>query len=95
MALLFGFGLEKYLQRMEERIMAKADEILALQQALDEATNEIASDLARLREDLAGGVSAEKAEEIRAKLQTQVDRLTVLGQDPEDPIPAPEPPPEP
>lgn len=59
--------------------MSAVDDVLA---QLDTATNEIATDLARLRDEVAGDDSA-----TAAKFQPLLDRLTQLAQDPENPVP--------
>ena len=57
---------------------------------MNEATNEVASDLAALRAEivsLLGGISAEGADEVIAQLESIEARLKALGEDPIDPIP--------
>jgi hypothetical protein len=62
------------LTRLEKRMSAVDDVIVKL----DEATDEIAADLAKLRDEVAGGDTA-----VAARFQPLVDRLTALGKDPE------------
>jgi hypothetical protein len=57
---------------------------------LDVATNELASDLAALRDEVAGLDAG-----IAAKFEPLVSRLELMGSDPADPIPDVEPLPEP
>jgi hypothetical protein len=75
------------LEQKVDQLMAVSQEIKSLVSQIDAATNEIAADLTALRDQIAGGVDAATAEEIRAGLQTQVERLTALGQDPANPVP--------
>lgn len=72
-----------------EKLMSKATEINELVTAMNDATNEIASDLEALRAQIAGGLSAEEAADVVAKLDGLKARLVALGQDPADPVPAP------
>lgn len=67
--------------------MSKVDEVI---EALNTATDEIAKDLADLRDEIAGMDPA-----TAAKFQPLLDRLTELGKDPANPVPTPEPTPEP
>ncbi len=69
--------------------MTVAGDIQNLITQIDEATNEVASDLQALRDQLANGVSAEDAASIQARLDAAATRLRVLGADPENPVPAP------
>lgn len=59
--------------------MTAVDDIIS---QLDDATNEIASDLAALRDEVAAGDTG-----TAAKFQPLLDRLTALGQDPANPVP--------
>jgi outer membrane biosynthesis protein TonB len=61
----------------------------------DTATNEVAKDLADLRAQITGGISAEDAAPLVAKLAATEARLTALGADPENPVPQPTPTPAP
>lgn len=67
--------------------MSKATEIQAVLDQVDTATNEVAADLQALRDQLAGGVTADEATGIQARLTALADRLTVMGKDPENPAP--------
>jgi predicted transcriptional regulator len=71
-------------------IMSKLQDINDLIARLNAATNEVASDLSKLREDikgLLGGVSSAEADAVIASLDEASDRLEVVGADPTDPIP--------
>jgi RecA-family ATPase len=73
--------------RQGAQIMSKASEIQAILDQIDTATNEVASDIQKLRDDLAGGVTAEEATGIQTRLTVLSDRLTAMGKDPENPAP--------
>lgn len=70
--------VELRLARLEQH-MSRVDDVIA---ELNDATNEIASDLDRLRGEVSNldAVTAEKFTPL-------VDRLRSLGQDPENPVP--------
>jgi len=59
--------------------MSAVDDVIA---QLDTATNEIAADLAALRDAVAGNDAA-----TAAKFTPLLDRLTALGADPQNPVP--------
>lgn len=64
--------------------MARQEDVNRIIQELDAATNEIASDLERLRGEVAAGtVSADSV----TALDGMVARLKALGADPENPVP--------
>jgi predicted nucleic acid-binding Zn-ribbon protein len=75
------------LQAQGERLMSKATDIQQLVTDINTATNEVASDLQRLRDQIAGGLSADEATTVVTQLDALKNRLTVLGQDPENPVP--------
>ena len=93
-------SFKKQLSEMEAKLMSKADEILAAQDALaakfDAATNEVDKDLKALRDELAaniaGGLTADQATSVLANLDAKLgpisDRLVELGKDPANPVPA-------
>lgn len=70
--------LERRTSVLEYRVTA-TDDVIA---QLNTATDEIARDLQDLRDQVAGGDAA-----AAAKFQPLIDRLTALGQDPENPVP--------
>lgn len=59
------------------------DKLVEISAQLDAATNELASDLAALRAEIADKVSPETL----AKLDANVARLVELGKDPTNPVP--------
>lgn len=62
------------------------EKITQLSQRLDAATNEIAKDLQALRDAIANNTVSE--EQLTA-LDSTITRLEAMGQDPENPVPAP------
>lgn len=75
---------------MRSQIMATAEEYAA---RLDAATNEVASDLQSVRDELAAlrdGLEVDKQAAVDAALvhlDAPIARLEALGQDPADPVP--------
>lgn len=91
-----AWRLEELGHELKEEVMSKADEVKAQVAkgfaAIDAATNEIASDLTRLREQVGGitsGMTGEETEALKADLDAKfgplVARLEELGKDPGDP----------
>ena len=76
---------QRYITMMGERMAATDDLVVRL----DAATNELAADLAALRDEVAGLDAG-----VAAKFEPLVSRLEALGQDPTNPVPEPEPSPE-
>ena len=73
--------------------MSKAQEILDLIAQFNDATNEVAKDIAALRQQLAdsstgGGLTQAEAQEVADKLSVAHARLVALGADSDDPVPA-------
>lgn len=81
-ALIDKYSLSKILNRLDrlETGMSQVDDVLA---ELNAATNDIAEDLERLREEVANS-DASTAE----KFVPLVERLRALAVDPENPVPA-------
>ena len=67
--------------------MSKATEIKSVLDQVDQATNEVASDLEALRGRITAGLSDTEAEEIKLRLDTLRQRLEVMGQDADNPVP--------
>lgn len=75
----------KTILKNQTLIMAKQEKMDAMLTRLDAATNEIASDLAALREEIKDSVSQESLDKLDANIST----LEGLGADPADPVPEP------
>jgi hypothetical protein len=73
------------LQAQMGRVMAKQEDFDARMGLMDAATNEIASDLQALRDELKAGGAVSDAN--LATLDAKIARLQVLGADPIDPVP--------
>lgn len=87
---MFKCKVIEALRRLEaklEVLMAVAQDIKALLAQIDAATNQIATRIQQLSDRLAGGVSAEEAQEIQQQLAAEVSRLQALGADPTNPVP--------
>lgn len=75
----------------QEKIMGINEQLLEYSRRLDAASNEIAADLKKLRDEIKSGEPV--TPETLAKLDANVARLEEMGVDPVEPIPAPEVPP--
>lgn len=80
-------SLSRDIRRHLDIIMTTAKDLNDLMDKFDTATNEVASDLTRLRDEVANGISQADAAPFQARLTTAIDRLTVLGEDPQNPVP--------
>lgn len=82
-ALIDKYSLSKILNRLDrlELDVSQVDEVLT---ALNEATNDIAEDLDRLRDEVANSDAT-----TAAKFEPLVGRLRALAVDPENPVPTP------
>lgn len=81
----------RFLQ-LNERIgvlMAVSQDIKDLCAQLDTATNAVAAEIQSLMDQISNGVSPTDAVDIKARLGALKDRLTALGQDPNNPVPTP------
>lgn len=83
---LWSYVLDQtdHITMIGERVMAQVDDVAA---RLAAATDELARDLETLRQEVAG-----LDESVAAKFEPLVSRLEAMGADPQDPVPAPEPP---
>ena len=83
----------KQLTRIGDALMALKDEFTALVTALDTATNQVATQLAKMQTEITGllanpnSITNDDKVAVEATFQTQIDRLTTMGKDPENPIP--------
>ena len=75
--------------------MALKDELSALVTALNNATNSVAAEIAKLKQQIAdllanpNSITDADKQAIEQGFQAQIDRLTALGQDPGNPVPTP------
>jgi len=76
------------IRKWEERIMGAYTDITTLLVAVDEHTNEIATRIQALIDQIGAGLTPAQAEEIKIALQAEVAKLDALAADPNDPIPA-------
>ena len=83
----------RQLTRIGDVLVALKDELQALITALNTATNSVADEIAKLKQQIADllanpdSITPEDKAAIEAGLQAQVDRLTALGADPANPVP--------
>jgi ABC-type transporter Mla subunit MlaD len=81
------------LTRIGDAFMALKDELTALATAVDTATNAVAAEMEKTRQQVAdllanpNSITDADKTEVEAAFQKQIDRLTVLGQDPANPVP--------
>jgi hypothetical protein len=89
-------GMDKLIQavnKLGDNIMALKDELTTLVTAVDNATNAVATQLDKLKTEIAGLLAAPNSitnddkVAFEAAMQTQIDRLNSLGADPADPVP--------
>lgn len=78
----YVLGQTEHITMMGERTMALVDDLVA---RLSAATDELASDLEALRQEVAG-----LDENVAAKFEPLVSRLEAMGRDPENPVPGTE-----
>lgn len=84
-------GLTQTLSRISEDLMARTQEFTDLVTRLDAATNELASDLQALRDQIANGLSQTDTDAVLATLDSKIATLEALGADPNNPVPTPAP----
>ena len=76
--------------------MGALEDFEAVLGRIDTATNDVAADLRKLRDDLANaGLSVEQEAAVLGKLDAAATALEAVAADPADPVPTPEPQPEP
>ena len=93
-------GMDKLIQavnKLGDNVMALKDELTALVTAVDNATNAVATQLDKLKTEIAGllanpnSITNDDKVAFEADMQKQIDRLNMLGADESNPVP-PEPP---
>ena len=76
------------LERKVDLLMATVkQDFEALRQAIDDATNQVAARIDRLSQGIRNSMSDQEVAELKAGFKAEVDRLTLLGQDPQNPVP--------
>lgn len=80
--------LKKFL---EEKFMSIAKDFESLRKAMDEETTAVAARIDKLTEGLKNSMTDEEVEELKAGFGALSNRLTALGQDPNNPVPPPPP----
>ena len=104
--LLAIYRLQDQLTELKEKMMAQFDDVTALVTGIKDATDKEAAELQTVSDRIdklvaglpTGGLSAAEVEQLKVQLsgvsaaqQPIIDRLTVLGTDPANPIPPPTP----
>ncbi len=80
------------LKTLTEKFMATvAQDFESLRQALDAATNAVAAEIQKLVQGLKNSMTDAELATAKSGFQAVADRLTVLGQDPVNPVPPPAP----
>lgn len=75
--------------KLGEKLMSVADDLKALQVALNNATTAEATRLKAIFDLLSGGaISQADQDVIKAGIQASIDRLNAIGADPANPFPA-------
>lgn len=74
-------------RRLEDIGMAVAQELEALRVAVDNATNAVAARIDKLVQGLKNSMTDAELAAVKAGFQAEIDRLTALGQDPNNPVP--------
>lgn len=85
---LFQLGKDNFhIKQKLKKIMAKQETFDALIVRLNAATNEIAADLQKLRDEIVALPKDTVSDESLATLDTNITALEAMGVDPVDPIP--------
>ncbi len=77
----------KALHRIGDYLMALSQDLKDLTKAIDDATNKVAARIDALAAKISNSMTDAEVAEVKAGLQAEVDKLTALGQDPDNPVP--------
>ena len=72
---------------INEKVQNMHQDFLDLAQKIDDATNTVAARIDRLVNSLRNSMTDEELVQVKAAFQAEIDKLTVLGQDPVNPVP--------
>lgn len=75
------------LSQLKEFRMSVAQDLKDLTKKIDDATNAVAARLDALAQQITNSMSDADVTAVKAGLQAEVDKLTALGSDPNNPIP--------
>lgn len=76
------------IHRKVDSLMAVSQELKDLAAKIDAATNAVATRIDALSQRVTNGMSDQEVADVKAGFQAEVDRLTALGRDPNNPVPA-------
>lgn len=82
-----GLAIHSVLSALKEKVMALSQDIKDLAKKIDDATTAVANRLDALSNQIKNSMTDQEVADVKASLQAEVDRLTVLGQDPNNPVP--------
>ncbi len=72
-----------------EKIMALSQDIKDLTTKLDAATTAVATRLDKLQASIKNSMTDAEVADVKSGIQAEIDKLTLMGQDPVNPIPNP------
>lgn len=83
-----GVALAGVLKKLEELQMAVSQDIKDLSKKIDDATNVIADELKDLQAKIKNSMTDAELADVKQALQGNIDKLTGLGANPDNPVPA-------
>lgn len=75
------------LSERQDKLMAAFDDIKDLLTKIDAATTDVGNVLKDLRDKVGVGMTQAQVDEIKGGLSAEIDKLTAMGKDPNNPIP--------
>ena len=75
------------IERKVDELMGVAQDIKDLAAKIDAATTAVATRLETLLQRVTNGMSDAEVADVKSQLQAEADRLTVMGRDPNNPVP--------
>ena len=81
--------LTKSINNLGSIIVALSQDLKDLTKKIDDATNKIAARIDTLMGKITNAMTDAEVNEVKAGLQSEIDKLTSLGADPTNPVPNP------